>query len=402
VIADVEKRYRAFSQSHEGDAELNLNTDPQAMLKAAESIAQDFSGDPNVLGVLVRQPMPDDPDFPETCDVELALVVRDIALASKFGYLLTRYAVENVLIDACAVSKDWILAPVTNPLTWILSLGDPRAFEVLRDYSGGTVKSIFTDFKRRYSATAALRVPYWLTEAKRRIDAASNPKLDHIHRIPEAAYALVYVTCALLDSSGRSFAGSFLKLPRKLRLLNEQFSNELQQYLPAADKDPSEAALMLPSLAKELLSDYPALSRISPKEAAEMEYNLSPLEVEYRSFVAREIAAKDKLTGLWYIRAWATYLISHCGAVNQRFTGSYLIAPKAFSTWQTIIGHPDNESVGPFVSWVDDIYGLSLEACSELRIRTQTTPRTDETESLERSDDAAVWSSFLPTGPGPW
>ena len=41
--------------------------------------------------------MPDDADFPDTCDVELALVVRDPELASKLGYALTRYS-DDVLI----------------------------------------------------------------------------------------------------------------------------------------------------------------------------------------------------------------------------------------------------------------------------------------------------------------
>lgn len=342
------------------------------MLRAAHSIAFEYSHDRNVLGTLIRQPIPDDPDFPQTCDVELALVAADLGAAAERGYLLTRRTVDDVLIDVCAISKDWLRAPNSDALKWILSLGDPRAFEVFCDYSKGELTRIFPTFKKLYLGSAAMRVSFWLEEAKRRLDYGMNVKLDPILRLPEAAFSLVYLSCALLDSSGRSFAGSFLKLPRNLRWLNEQLASELGEYLPATDKDPIEAARIIPELAGELSLAYPPMGELTPQHAAEAKYNFSPLEVEYRSFVTSEIAARDKLTALWYARAWATYLVSHFETVMSG-REPHALPPRAFSNWREILGNPDQASIELFVGWVDELYGLCVEACEELRVPTKPT-----------------------------
>ncbi len=355
---------------------MRLNTDPKQMLQAAETIASGYSEDRNVLGVLIRQPVPDDPDFPQTCDVELALVIDDPALATQKGYFLSRRRSGDVLIDVCAIDKQWLLDSNTNPLTWILSLGDPRAFDVLRDQSGGQLTRLFPAFKRLYLETAVLRVPFWLAEAKRRLDAATNSKLDPILRIPEAEFALVYVTCALLDSSGRSYAGSFLKLPRNLGWVSPQLEEELRENLPSADKDPRETAGMIPSLVSELASECPPISQLDPKGAAETQYNLSPLEAAYRSFVAGEIAKKDPITGLWYARAWGTYLVFHYGAVAGKVTGNYKIPSPAFATWEAIQGKPNAVSIETFVGWVEEVYGLCVEACEEVGVLKDTREST--------------------------
>ena len=338
------------------------------MVEAAHTIASEYSNDRNILGVLIREPVPDDPDFPQTCDIELALVVADLVVSSERGYVLTRRAVEDVLVDVCAVEKRWMLAPDTNPLVWILSLGDPRAFEVMRDYSAGELTQLFPNFKRFYLRSAPTRVSYWLAEAKKRLDAALNVNNESILRTPEAAYSLVYLTCALLDSSGRSFAGSYLKLPRNLRLLNDGLADELGEYLPAADKDPLEAANKIPLLASQLGSEYPPREVLTPQHAAEVNYNLSPLEVEYRSFVVREIASKDKLTALWYARAWSTYLLLHYGNVMKALKGSFTLPSGPMSTWREILGNPSLASIELFVGWIDEIYGFCVEGCKELGI----------------------------------
>jgi hypothetical protein len=337
------------------------------MLRGANRIADDYASDQNVIGVLIRKPIPDDPDFPQTCDVELALVVNDLRVASERGYVLARRTVQDVLIDVCAVSKEWLLTSGT-PVAWLLSLGDPRAFEVFRDYGSGELTRLFPIFMHFHLGSAAFRVSNWLAEAKIRLDAAMNLKLNSLLRMPEAAFSLVYLTCALLDSTGRSFGGSLLKLPRNLRLVNDQLADELREYFPAADKDPLEAARRMTLLANQLSLEYPQMAELDPREAAEVKYNLSPLEVEYRSFVTGEIAGKDKLTALWYVRAWGTYLISHCGAVLRKVKGSYALPPRAFSIWREILGNPDEASIGLFVDWVDELYGLCVEGCQELGI----------------------------------
>jgi hypothetical protein len=349
-------------------SQTQLNTEPDGMLRAASSIAQEYSNDSNVLGVLIRKPIPDDPDFPQTCDVELALVVSDLKCAVDRGYVLLRRSVNDVMIDVCAVSKDWLSAPAANPLSWILSLGDPRAFEVFRDYSNGFLMELYPRFKDLYLGGALERVAYWLAEAKRRLDAANDGKLEHILRLPEAAFSLVYLTCGLLDSSGRSFAGSFLKLPRKLRLFNEEFADELSRHLPAADKDPLEAANRIPVLASQLASNYPPISDLPPQLASEAKYNFSPLEVEYRSFVAHEIAEQDRLTSLWYSRAWATYLLFHYGTTMKKMGRSLSLPPDAFGTWRQILGEPDHSSIDVFVGWVGELYVLCMEACEEMQL----------------------------------
>ncbi len=342
------------------------------MLEAAETIASSYSEDQNILGVLIRQPLPDDHDFPQTCDVELALVVDDPALATQKGYFLSRRRLGDVLIDVCAIDKQWLLDSNTNPLTWILSLGDPRAYEVLRDQPGGELTRLFPAFKRHYLETAILRVPFWLAEAKRHLDAATNIKLEDPLRIPEAEFALVYVTCALLDASGRSYAGSFLKLPRNLGWVSPQLKEELRENLPSANKNPRETARMIPVLVSELASECPPITQLDHKGAAETMYNLSPLEAAYRSFVAEEIAKKDQLTGLWYARAWGTYLVSHYGAVAGKVTGSYKIPLPAFATWEAIQGKPNAVSIETFVGWVEEVYGLFVEACEELGVLKNT------------------------------
>ena len=335
---------------------MKLNTDPDAMLRVAHKVALDYSKDENIIGVLARYPMPDDPDFPQTCDVELALVTRNGVDPWKHGYGLVRRSVDDVLLDICAIGVAIFQSDSTNPTLWLLSLGDPRAYEVLQDFDLGRLTELFSGFKNRYLKGASSRLPIWLKEAKQHLSVAMDTELGRVPRFAEAAFSLSYLTSALLDLSGRTFAGTFLKLPRKLPMVSVELAEEFTEYFPGKEKDPFEAAQQLSMLAQELARAYPLTTTLSPIERGVAEYNLNPAEVEYRTFVIREIAEKDKITALWYARAWAGYLLFCHADLMSRRVQRYEPPAKADAIYVNICGNPDAASVELFIGWVDQIF----------------------------------------------
>lgn len=326
------------------------------MLRAAYNVASDYSKDENIIGVLARYPMPDDPDFPQTCDVELALVTRKGVDPWKQGYGLVRRSLDDVLLDICAVDVAMFRSDVTNPTSWLLSLGDPRAYEVLCDFDSGRFTEFFSRFKARYLTSAMNRLPIWLEEAKRHLLVALDTRPERAARFAEAAFALAYLTSALLDLSGRTFAGTFLKLPRRLNAVSVELAEEFREYFPGREKDPYEAARQLSALAKELAGAYPPAVSLSSQDIGVMEYNLSPIEVEYRTFVIEEIARKDKTTALWYARAWAGYLLFCHALAISRIMQRYEPPAKPYAIWRNILGNPDAASVELFIGWVDQLF----------------------------------------------
>jgi hypothetical protein len=335
---------------------MKLNTDSDAMLRVANKVALDYSKDEHIIGVLVRYPMPDDPDFPQTCDVELALVTRHGVDPWRHGYGLARRSVDDVFLDICALDVQLFQSEVTNPTLWLQSLGDPRAYEVLYDFDSGRLTELFSSFKNSYLTGASNRLPIWLKEAKQHLFVAMDTTLGRVPRFSEAAFSLAYLTSALLDLSGRTFAGTFLKLPPKLSLVSVELAEEFTEYFPGQEKDPFETAQQLSMIAQELALIYPKSTTLSPMERGVMEYNLNPTEVEYRTFVIREIAEKDKITALWYVRAWAGYLLFCYADVMSRRVQRYEPPAEADAIYVNICGNPDAASVELFIGWVDQIF----------------------------------------------
>jgi len=357
---------------------MKLNTDPHEMLRAAHKVAVDYSNDKNILGVLARHPMPDDPDFPQTCDVELAVVTQEGVDAWSHGYGLVRRIVDDVFIDVCAVNVGMFRSNIVKPTEWLLSLGDPRTYEVLCDFDSGKLSGIFSEFKAHYVTSASSRLPSWLEEVRRHLLVALDTRLEKPGRFSEAAFALAYLISALLDLSGKTFAGTFLKLPRRLTGVSVELAEKFSEYFPAQERDPYEAARQISILAYELAPVYPKLTSLNPQDRGVMEYNLNPTEVMYRTFVIEEIAKKDRTTALWYARAWASFLLfSHAVAVT-RTVDRYVCPAKPYAIWENILGNPDAPSVELFIGWVDELFKSTSNSTHSVKRNNETTQRNGE------------------------